>query len=229
MLANALYFVALIAVAAMTFLSAGLAMTRAASTRLAQSYLTEGYQRAVSALQQSVAQEIQTTGSTTPLPVITPLPAQCAGGKSPCRYETSATISFLTTAAPAVNEQANAYVNEGRIAARITAIVTNTGGMQLATRESDVALRTIATAPYVLISAARDGTLDSIPARQRAGDDGGVPPATPDPCGSAGAGASEDTAIRVAYENAATNACSDGSAWRSPPYPGPTSAPGWSP
>ena len=229
MLANALFFVALLAVAATTFLSAGLAMTRAAGTRLAQSYLSEGYQRAVSALQQSVAAQIQSGHGASPLPTFTPLPAQCAGTQTPCTYETSAVISSVTAASAATNEQANSYVNEARVAARITAIVTNSAGVQLATRSSDVLLRTIATPPYVLISGARDGSFDAITTRHTAGDDGGLPPATPDPCNTAAAGESDDTAIRVAYENAETNACADGSSWRSPAYPTPTSVPAWSP
>jgi hypothetical protein len=100
----------------------------------------------------------------------------------------------------------------------------------VATRSTDVVLRTIATAPYVIIAGARDGSFDDIASSNAAGDDGGVPPATPDPCGSAAPGVADDTSIRVAYRNATTNACSNGSKWRSSSYNVSGSSPtGWSP
>jgi hypothetical protein len=102
--------------------------------------------------------------------------------------------------------------------------------MQVAARTNDVILRTIATPPYVVAGGTRDGTLSDIPSTQAEGDDGGTPPATPNPCASAVPGAADDTAIRVAYENAVSSACTDGSAWRSSSYTiSGTSAAGWSP
>jgi hypothetical protein len=97
-------------------------------------------------------------------------------------------------------------------------------------RSTDVVLRTIATPPYVIVGGARDGSFDDIASSNAAGDDGGVPPATPDPCGTAAPGIADGTSIRVAYQNAATNACSDGSTWRSSSYNVSTSSTaGWSP
>ncbi len=242
MLANALFYVALLAIAAMTFLSAGLAMTRMTASRIAQTYLAAGYQRAVNSLQQTIGAQIQSAGSANPMPVFTPLPPACAGTGNTCAYETAATITFPgSTPAPsascdpsqsncAANEQANAYINESRLPARITVTVTTRDGMQLATRTSDVILRTTATPPYAIVAGARDGSFGDIASSHAAGDDGGAPAATPNPCNTAIPGTADDTTIRVAYQNAVTNACSDGSSWRSSPYTvSGAAASGWSP
>jgi hypothetical protein len=242
MLANALFYAALLAVAAMTFLSAGLAMTRMTNVRVAQTYLSAGYQRAIASLERGVAAQMKSGGLSNPLPTFTPLPPACANAGTGCVYQTSATITVAAanptpraTCDPsrsncARNEEANAYVKEGRIPARIAVFVTTTGGAQLATRTTDVVVRTIATPPYVIIAGTRDGTFDDVASSHAAGDDGGVAPATPDPCTSTAPGIADDTAIRVAYQNAATNQCSNGSSWQSSSYDsaGASSA-GWSP
>jgi hypothetical protein len=242
MLANALFYVALLAMAAMTVLSAGLAMTRMTQVRIAQSYLSGGYQRAVASLQEGIAAQIQSGVAPNPMPAFTPLPGECADAATVCAYRTSATITFTAAnvalgascdpsrSSCAQNEQANRYVNENRIPARISVFVTGPGGAELATRTTDVLLRTIATAPYVVIAGARDGTFDDVASSHATGDDGGTPPATPDPCSSNSPGVADDTAIRVAYQNAATNRCTNGSSWRSSSYDTPAeSSAGWSP
>lgn len=242
MLANALFYVALLAIAAMTYLSAGLAMTRVSASRIAQTFLSAGYQRAMSALQQRLSAQIAAGGTQGPLPVFTPLPPACAGVAGSCTYTTSAAIALTAAtgaAAPpgcdpaksncAENEEASAYVDEGRVAARITVSVVASGGTQVATRSSEIVLRTIATPPYVIVAGAQDDSSDALSA-QAAGDDGGVPAATPNPCSAGVSGTADDTTIRVAYRNAATNACSDGSLWRSKSYDSGGAAPaGWSP
>jgi hypothetical protein len=242
MLASALFYVALLAVAAMTFLSAGLAMTRVSASRIAQSYLAVGYQRAMSVLEQRLSAQIVSAGSPLPFPTFTPLPPECAGAAGSCAYTTGATIALTGATNPAApagcdpaksncaqNEQASAYVDEGRVAARITVNVIASGGMQVATRSSDVVLRTIATPPYLIVASAHDDSSDAL-STQAAGDDGGTPAATPNPCSIGASGTADDTTIRVAYQNASTNACTDGSAWRSNSYDLRGSAPtGWSP
>lgn len=228
MLLNTLLYVALLAVASMTFLSAGLAMARLSTIRVAQTYLTTGYQRAVASLQQSVATQIASSGSAYPLPVFTPLPSACAGTGTTCAYKTAATIAIasLGAATPSpgcdpsntacvTNEEANPYISEGRLPARISVVVTSASGTQLASRTSDLLLRTLATPPYVIVTS---------------GEDGGTPAATPNPCAPSIAGTADDTTIRVAYQNTASNACTDGSAWRSSTYNVSGTAPaGWSP
>jgi hypothetical protein len=84
----------------------------------------------------------------------------------------------------------------------------------LATRDSDVTLRTMISPPYVAIAGARDATFDDVATGNLLGDDGGKPPATANPCAAGSPGSSDDTVVRVAYKNAQTGACSDGSSWR---------------
>lgn len=217
-------------------------MTRVTTSRIAQTYLAAGYQRAVYTFQQTLATQIASGGTESPLPSIAPLPPACVDSGNACAYQTSATIAFSgSTPAPtascdqsqsncAENEQANAYINESRVPARIAVTVTTRDGMQLAERTSDVILRTTATPPYAIIAGARDGSFGDMASARAEGDDGGAAPATPNPCSSAASGTADDTSIRVAYQNAVTNACTDGSSWHSSPYTIESAAPpGWSP
>jgi hypothetical protein len=241
MLANALLAVALAAVIASSVLTAGLAMTRMAIERGAEMYAVVGYQRALDALVQDLRTHLQ--AGTLPQSPPAPLPAACVDGGNPCSYETSAAIAFVQTAAPAaasscdtsqsncaVNEEANPYVAEGRVIARITVNVSTAQGAVLTTRTNDVVLRTLSVPPYVTVAGTRDGTFDDVASAATAGDDGGAPPATPNPCTAASAGSSIDTTVRVAYQNAQSSACSDGSRWQNGSYTIGGSAPsGWSP
>lgn len=243
MLASALFYVALVAVIATTFLSAGLAMTRMTVHRLSQTYVTPGYQRAVSALQQTLATDMQNGGLPNPLPAFTPIPASCVDASTPCRFRTAETITLTQTSTPApvaacdssqsacaANEQANAYVNESRVSARITVSVIAGDGTTLTTRSGDVIMRTMNTPPYVVVGGARDGAFDSVASANAAGDDGGTVPATPNPCSANAPGTVDDTVVRVAYRNQTTNACSDGSSWRAASYTSGSGVPsGWSP
>lgn len=244
MLANALFYVALIALAASTLLSAGLAMTRAGIHRLAQTYISAGYQRAATSLQETLADDLRAGPLPSPMPSFAPLPAACVDSASPCRYESSETIALTNSSSPvtagqcdpgqtncASNEQANSYVDESRITARITVTITAASdGSVLATRSSDVIVRTMNTPPYAVISGSRDGSFDDVAAMHAAGDDGGILPATPNPCAAQVSGTADDTAVRVAYRNETTNACTDGSAWRTESYSSSAgSVSGWSP
>jgi hypothetical protein len=242
-LAKALFYVALTGVVTATFLSAGLAMTRASIHRLAQTYVASGYQRAASTLQQTLAEDLRAGGLPSPLPSFTPLPETCVDSSNPCRYENTASIALTQSSVPAAsaqcdsnqtncasNEQANAYVQESRITARITVtIAAAADGTVLAQRTGDVIVRTMKTPPYAVIAGSRDGTFDDVVGRHAVGDDGGALPATPNPCSSPlPAGISDDTAVRVAYRNQTTNACTDGSAWRTESY-STDSGSAWSP
>lgn len=240
MLAGALFYVALIALVATTILSAGMAMTRAAATRMAQSYLAAGYQRANASLMQTIASEMQSGGIPSPAPTFTPLPPMCAN--TGCTYSTSANIALAQTALPttgpscdpaqsncATNVQGNSYVQESRVTAAITVDVLDSGGTPVATRSSTVILRTMNAPPYVAIVGARDGAFDDVASSHAAGDDGGAPPATPNPCATPSPGIADDTTARVAYRNVATNACTDGSTWGDASYSAGASNAGWSP
>lgn len=235
MLLNTLFYVLLIGIASSTFLTAGLFMSRATIERLAQNAVAPAYQRAAGALQQTIAADMQNGGLPDPLPAFTPLPAFCVD--SACNYKASETIAVVQNSGGAacdasspncaINEEANGYVNEQRVAARITVTVAAPGGETLVTRSAGVILRTFAAAPYAAIIGSRDGSFDGIAAAGTAGDDGGTLPATPDPC--AGAPPDNDTVIRVAYRNAVTNACSNGSSFRSNAYSAGSTDAGWAP
>lgn len=181
-------------------LSAGLLHARMSVHRVAQSYLKQGYQRAVDAL---LAAPSATLGS---------LPALCVDTSVPCHFTTEATIAFASPA-PFYNRQANLYVNEDRIGTQITITVRAADGTPLAARAFDLLLRRTASPPYVALAGARDETFGNATLEGMIGDDGGLPPATANPCSSAAQGTSDDTVVRVAYQNAQTGACIDGSVW----------------
>ena len=242
MLLNAVFYVVLTGVVTMTFLSAGLAMTRSAAHRAAQPYLAAGYLRALDALQATIANQLRTGQGPNPLPAITPIPAACVDSGNSCRYTAAETIdlsspgSVVQTACDpsqsncASNVQTNGYVNEGRIAARITVTVAGADGTMLAARTMQVILRTLSVPPYVIVAGSRDATFDDVVSGHAAGDDGGIATATPDPCDTqTPAGTSSDTVVRVAYHNIATGQCSSGSGYGSVPYASATSVPGWTP
>lgn len=239
MLAGALAYVALIAIVAATILSAGMAMTRLSIERMTLPYFSSGYQRAAAALEQTVADDMWRGGIPYPAPSFMPIPAACAN--SACTYLTAETI-MLTQTAPATpgpacdtsqtncapNVQTNGYVAEGRLTAQITVHILNAQGYSIAARTGTVVLRTFESPPYVAIAGARDGAFDNVLSAANAGDDGGAPPATPNPCASASS-VSDDTAVRVEYRNKDTNACTDGSAWANSSYSVRGASPGWSP
>lgn len=239
MFAGALFYVALIALVAGTILSAGLAMTRATITRMARPYVAAGYQRAIASIEREVAADMQSGGVPYPAPTFTPLPSACAN--TSCTYTTTATIavSQAGSATPgpscdpvqtncATNVQTNAYVAESRLTAAITVSVHDASGALVGVRSGTIVLRTMTAPPYVAIAGSRDGAFDDVLSLHAAGDDGGMPPATPDPCATTTPGAAADTTVRVAYRNTATNACTDGSSWGDSSYSTQSSSNGWS-
>ncbi len=238
---NALFCVALLAAIALSFVSAGLAMTRAATYRAAATYVAGAYQIANRTLERELSSDMQNGGLPSPLPVISPLPLACADPA--CRFMTGENITYtiIAPATPAAscdqsstncaqNEETNGYVTEGRVTAHIAVSVTDAQKNPLLTRAEDVTLRTFRAPPYVAAADARDGTFDDVTAQAAQGDDGGLPPATPNPCATPVAGTSDDTAVRVAYENTQTSACTNGSTFGSSSYSqSSNAAPGWSP
>jgi hypothetical protein len=229
-LANALVCVALVAFAANTILSAGLLSVRTSIHRLAQNYVNQDYQRAIDSLQTGVAAYAQSGMHAGPLPTFTPLPALCAGVPTPCAFTSTANIALLRSdfeAAPAPcdsasacasNEKTNLYVSERRMTAQVSVTVHAADGSILAARDDDVTLRVMSTPPYVAIVGVRDHWVDAIASGDPASEDAGRPPATSNPCVIGSPGNSDDTVVRVAYENAQTGACTDGSAWRTTSY-----------
>ncbi len=227
MLANAFVCVALIAVAANTILSAGLISERIAVRRAAQTYVNREYQRATQALLSEIEPFARSGSFPEPLPSFA-FPPECADERNPCGFTSSAEVSpqFGDSDSPAPcasdwacanNEQRNPYVTERRIVAKISVAVQAGDGSVLATREADVTLRTLNVPPYVAIAGTRDRTADANVAAPP-GEDAGRPPATANPCAPGSPGTSDDTVVRVVYEDAQTGACSDASSWRSSAY-----------
>jgi hypothetical protein len=228
-LANALVCVALVAIAANAMLSAGLVSERIAVRRIAQEYAAQEYGNALDRLVSDVEDYARGGAFPSPLPELSPIPAHCADPDPPCAFSGSATLTVLrrdpatpvpcgTDSACAANEETNRYVNEGRIVARVSIDVRSADGTVLAQREHDVTLRTFSTAPYVAIAGAADLTGDTTPGQAPRGEDAGAIPVTPNPCTPASPGQAGDTVVRVAYENAQTGACLDGSSWRTSGY-----------
>ena len=240
MLAGFYAYLALIALVAAAVLSAGLAMTRMTIARATVPYLAAEYQRAETALQQRVADDMQLGGVPFPAPAFTPLPSTCANDS--CTYTSSATITITQTAAAtpgpacdpsqtncAPNVQTNAAVSEGRVMAKIVVTLRGLRGETVASRSGSVILRTMNAPPYVALAGSRNDSFDGEIAANAAGDDGGSAPATPDPCASSAPGSADDTTVRVAYRNRVTNACANGSSWGTASYGGTAASSGWTP
>ena len=241
MLLGSLFSAAMMTLLAAAFLSAGLAMTHATIRRAAETYVASGLQIAVRDVQNRLSAAAQNGTLNSPLPAVSPAPPACADPR--CGFAVSESVQYIAYASPgpspaascdphgtncALGEQTNAAVAEGRVSARITVTVTDANRNVLVTRSRDVTFRTFRSEPYAVLTGSRDDTTD-ITGASAAGDDGGLPAATPNPCSSAAAGSADDTAVRVAYENAVTNACADGSSWQNQSYSQQAAqVPGWS-
>ncbi|HZT12014.1 MAG TPA: hypothetical protein VFA29_04400 [Candidatus Baltobacteraceae bacterium] len=238
MLVNALFCTALLALTAGAMLSAGMAMTRATVHRLAGAYAASGYQQALQSVTDQLAAEMENGGLPSPMPTPSPPPKQCADRG--CRFWVTESVQFTTIAAPAAEPscdgtqpncataQTNAYIAEGRATARIWVVVGDSSGGTLASKSGDVTFRTLHRAPYAVVADARDGSFDGTARGSAPGDDGGIGPATPDPCASSSPGTSDDTLIRVAYRNVQTDACSNAGTFSAQAYSqAPSSPAGW--
>lgn len=241
MLLNAVFYGALLALMATTVLSAGLAMTRASVHRIAQRYVASAYQAAQANVQLALASDMQSGGLPSPMPSPSPASARCVNASCTFKSTTAVAYTMVASATPsaacdpaqtncAIAEEQNPYIGEGRLTARISVTITDSNQHPLAARTGDVTFRTLRRAPYAVAAGFRDEGFDDVASGNASGDDGGVTPATPNPCASAGPGTSDDTTIRVAYRNSVTNACSDGSILQSQSYTQQQNgAAGWSP
>ncbi len=225
-LLGSMWYTAIAAIAAFTILSIGAAGARIAQIARAQTFVPATLHRAEASLLQTVAAQMQATGSVSPAPSVSPLPSQCANAS--CSMSTGATIALTQTSALqngascdtsqtncAQDIQTNGYVAENRITARITATISTAGGSVLVARSENVSVRTTQTPPYATLAGNK-------------GDDGGMAPATPNPCSTAAAGTSADTEVRVQYNNQATSACSDAGTFSNASFSTTSGAPpGW--
>ncbi len=241
MLVNVAFMVAVIVLLSMTMLQAGLAMTRVRIHETALGYVSVGYMRALSAFEAQIEDGIASKSidpRAGPFPSSFSLPAQCATSTLPCDYALDEQVAVSTqlvipSGAPPTgcvdpsasncgrNLQGNAYVNEGRVSAIVTVNVRATDGAILATRSTNLTLRTFALPPYVAVAVARDHTFDDVSARAASGDDGGQLP------GNSGA---SDTRVNVVYRNRATGQSTAGDKWQDSSWSdGSANSTGWSP
>ncbi len=256
MLANALVLALVVVLAGGAILESGAAMARVATHLAAERYTQAGYERGLSALESSVANDIARGADPRTGPFAQPsAPApQCAVPGAPCSIELRESLA-ITTLAPVAASPApaascdpaapncaedldeNGGVREGRVSGAIAISVTGADGSTLLARVRTVTLRTFAVAPYAAITGTRDGSIDDAARATSEGDDGGIAPptgpasacATPVPTAS-GAPNAADTLIRIAYVNAASNACTDGTQMESGPWQnGNAQSPQWSP
>lgn len=146
-----------------------------AARQVGARYATAGLERAQSDLMQSLAVQIAggNVGGPFAAPTAGPAAAACAN-PSPCSFQlTTSALLAGTTQAPsgaqatnagnvvAANQQQNLAVGEQRIAAVITATVTNLAGATVASATRRLVLRTFAAPPYVALSAADEATAEN--------------------------------------------------------------------
>lgn len=224
MLANAVVVAAIIALTITGTVSATYAAARAAIHRTALRYADAAFGAALGNARDEIAASIAASRA---LPAFTPSPPQpaCAGARPACAYYVSRSISLETTPSAAGNLEADANVNENRVAANITVTILTPDGTALAVREKRAILRTFQTPPYAVIAGTSDGSSD-LAARASQGDDGGLPPSAEN--SACTPSTTDETVVRAEYYNDASGACTDASTWRSQPGSSPTPS-AWTP
>ncbi len=241
MLAGAAFMTAVIVLLSLTMLQAELAISRARIHQAAATYVAVGYARAASALENQIEAGIAAKTidpRSGPFPASFSLPADCATHAVPCDFTVAARVNVDTARfIPPVsfpsdcsdpsadncghNLQANGYVDEGRVSAMVTVIVSAPDGATLATRSTNLTLRTFANAPYVAVASARDRTFDDVAGNAAVGDDGGQIP------GTAGV---TDTRVNVIYRNRVTGQQTAANTWQDASWSdGSANTSGWSP
>ncbi|MDQ2681119.1 MAG: hypothetical protein M3Y21_08885 [Candidatus Eremiobacteraeota bacterium] len=241
MLGAAAFMSAVIVLLSLTMLQAELAFSRARVHQLAAKYLAVGYGRAVSSLETQLETGIAAKTidpRSGPFPASFNLPANCATHAVPCDFSVAAQVSVDTTQVVAPlgapsgcsdpnaddcghNLQANGFVDEGRVSALVTVTVSAPGGATLATRSTNITLRTFASAPYIAVASARDRTFDDVTLHAASGDDGGQPN------GSSGA---SDTRVNVIYRKRTTGQQTAANNWQDASWSdGSANTSGWSP
>lgn len=225
MLVNAAFMASVIVLLGATMLQAGLAISRVRIHQAAAGYVEVGYARALTAFETRVedgiaSKSIDPRGG--PFPASFSLAAECATSASPCDYLVDEQVTVNTTqgipeagsppgcADPNAtncghNLQANPYLDEGRVSAIVTVNVSAADGAILATRSSNITLRTFGLAPYVAVAAARDYTFDDVNAGAAAGDDGGQ---------LGDSSNTSDTRVKVIYRNRTTGQETAADSWQ---------------
>lgn len=218
MLGNVMVMVAILALAAITALSSTYAMARVTVVRSAERFVSVGFDNGVTALRDSLAQQIASgaldpRALPSPMPSVSPVPPArvCSDTAKSCPYLVSETFAYANASEVQSNLEADAHVNEARIAARISVSVLAPDLSPLVRRTKTVVFRVMSVPPYV----APAGNADETSGVRDTGDDGGMPLATAAPCSSPQPAAVDETVVRAEYVNDATGKCFDGSTWRS--------------
>ena len=229
MLGNVMVLVAVLALAAVTAVSSTYAMARVTVVRGAERYVAVGFDNGVTVLRDSLAQQIASgaldpRALPSPMPSVSPLPPArvCMDSTKNCPYLVSETFAYVSASEIQSNLEADAHVNEARIAARISVSVLAPDLSPLVGRTKTVIFRVMSVPPYV----APAGNSDETSGVRDAGDDGGMPLATSAPCSSPQPGKVDETVVRAQYVNDATGKCFEGSSWRSQAASAATS-PAW--
>ncbi|HVA37496.1 MAG TPA: hypothetical protein VNJ51_07765 [Candidatus Dormibacteraeota bacterium] len=167
MLAQALVVLSVLALLTASVAAGTSAAAHVAIRRLALRSADGELERARQATVDVVAVQVRQRGADAAFSAPTPLPAQpaCAAQAPavPCPLTAAATVTITGESAAlsggavtAAALQRNPGVGERRIAARITATVRGGDGTVLATRTQAVTLRTLAAAPYAVLTGALD-------------------------------------------------------------------------
>lgn len=185
MLVVALFFIAVIGLAAGVVLEGGLGFARISARHAAAHYAQAGLAQARTQLLDGIAAQIASGASTLQAPQ--PLQAEPACASTPCPFTLSASFALQGTLGDgespnvvASDVQQYPKIAEGRIAATITETVSASDGATLVVRTEYVTLRTFGVPPYVAV----DGLTDASGARDvpLEGDSGGCNPVSPSAC-----------------------------------------------
>lgn len=221
-LANTFVLLGAVALVLTSMFGTAGALANVAVRRAAARYADSGYTWAVQRVRAGIVAQISVgTDPRGPFASISPA-TFCAVQTQPCDFAVDPQIEIEPATLPpsplacssdqtcARNLQINPYVREARVSAHIVVLVTAADGALLARRAQFLTLRTFGTPPYVASAGISDDAgLDALTMP--------APCASPDPSASV----AQDTMLGVAYQNAQTGACTDGSSWTSQTWQNP--------
>jgi hypothetical protein len=215
-LLRTLFIVALFAVVAETVVHGAHALAQIGLRRSAASGVQRQFESATTAVQRTLAAEIEAGADPQNLAPVAPAPAATCvlAAANGCAVDGRATISFTTAASPSATPcasgectiyvQDNDAVDEGRVRATIAVQSLSPKGAVLASRSEAVTFRTFRVAPYAALAGSLDGSQFRL-AGSGDGDDGGAVPN----------GTAPGSLIDVVYENRGTKKSLPANVWRS--------------
>ena len=180
---QALWALVLCAILSAAWLDATAVATVAAAKHAALRTAAVALDRAQDVLIESIAAQAAAGASLFTAPSPGPAEPICLPGerKCPLRVATTSSLAGQTGAGSgganqtALNVQAQAAIVEQRLGATVTAVVSNAGGVQIASVSRRLTLRTLATWPYVTVSSSDEPSVEGIAVGDFAGScSGGV-------------------------------------------------------